>query len=260
MIAGTEKFAPYTPSASVLAVIRRLRERSLPNPLTGQELTRLSISEGLANRTLRALSFLGLIDEEGHRTATFERLGKASSNEYPELLGEIIKESYKDVFTIIDPANATDIEINDAFRLYEPHAQRSRMISLFRGLCQEAGLIAGEPPQSVKRSRITTSKSTSQSNGAKRTKPEPKDTLFESVPDEVSTPQADQPVKVKPITSTEEYVIMQGVLNKLPFAEKAWTQAQRAKWLKAVAANVDMLFELKDPPAEIEMEEDMYGP
>src|ERR1700730_9244810 len=113
MITGTEKFAPYAPSTSVLAVIRRLRDRSLPNPLTAQELTRLSISEGLANRTLRALSFLGLIDEEGHRTIAFERLGKASSNEYPELLGEVIKEAYTDVFTIIDPANATDIQIND---------------------------------------------------------------------------------------------------------------------------------------------------
>ena len=53
---------------------------------------------------------------------------------------------------------------------------------------------------------------------------------------------------------------MEGVLSKLPFAEKAWTQAQRAKWLKAVAANVDMLFELKDSPTEVEMEEDMYRP
>ncbi len=260
MITDTEKFAPYAPSPSVLSVIRRLRERSLPDPLTAQELTRMSISEGLTNRTLRALSFLGLIDEEGHRTPTFERLGKASSNEYPELLGEVIKEAYKEVFTIIDPADATDIEIDNAFRLYEPRAQRGRMITLFRGLCQEAGLMSGEPPQSVKRSRMATPKPTSQSNGARRPKSEPKDAEFESVPDEVSTSQASQPVKAKPITSTEEYVIMQGVLSKLPFAEKAWTQAQRAKWLKAVAANVDMLFELKDPPTEIEMEEDMYRP
>jgi hypothetical protein len=260
MMTGTEKFAPYAPSASVLIVVRRLRERSLPNPLTAQELTRLSISEGLANRTLRALSFLGLIDEEGHRTATFERLGKASSNEYPELLGEILKEAYKDVFTIIDPAEATDIQINDAFRLYEPHAQRSRMINLFRGLCQEAGLMAGEPPQSVKRSRITTSKPMSQSNGVKRPKPEPKDTEFESVPYQVSIPQASQPVTATPITSTPEYVIMHGVLNKLPFTEKRWTQAEREKWLKAIAANVDMLFELKDPQTDMGMEEDIYRP
>lgn len=81
MIKGTEKFAPYAPSPSVLSVIRRLRERSLPDPLTAQELTRMSISEGLTNRTLRSLSFLDLIDKEGHRTPIFERLGKASSNE-----------------------------------------------------------------------------------------------------------------------------------------------------------------------------------
>lgn len=255
----TEKFAPYSPSASVLAVIRRFRERSLPNPLTAQELTRLSISEGLANRTLRALAFLGLIDEEGHRTATFERLGKASSNEYPELLSEIIKEAYRDVFTIIDPANATDIEINDAFRLYEPHAQRNRMINLFRGLCQEAGLIAGEPPQSIKRSRIAAIKSTSQSNGAtRRAKPEPKDSPFEPEPEQVSTPQASQLDTATSLMSTQEYVIMHGVLKKLPFDKRVWTQAEREKWLKAVAAIVDMLFELQDPQIGIMDEEVLY--
>lgn len=248
-----EKFAPYSPPATVLAVIRRLRERSLPNLLSPQELTRLGISESLANRTLRALSFLDLIDEEGHRTATFERLGKASSTEYPELLGEIIKEVYSDVFTIIDPATATDIEINDAFRLYGPQAQRSRMITLFRGLCQEAQLMTGEPPQSIKRAKITTAKSTAQSNGARTTtKPEPKDTPFMPEPERVSATQTNRSGTVVPEVSTPEYAMMHGVLNKLPFSTKKWTQAEREKWLKAVAAMVDMLFELQDPQAGVE--------
>jgi Family of unknown function (DUF5343) len=208
----------------------------LPNPLTAQELPRLGIPESLANRTLRALSFLGLLDEEGHRTATFERLGKASSNEYPELLSEIIKEAYKDVFTIIDPAEATDIEINDAFRHYEPHAQRSRMIVLFRGLCQEAGLVSGEPPQSLKRPRTPTSKPVSQSNGAK--KPQPK-SEFASHAEPYQVPI--QPI-IQPM-SNQEFALLQGVISKLPM-EKKWTQRQRDKWLQAFTANVDLLIDV----------------
>jgi len=92
--------------------------------------------------------------EEGHRTQTFDRLGRVSTSEYAEVFGEIIKEAYSDVFTIIDPAEATDIEINDAFRYYQPQAQRGRMITLFRGLCQEVGLINGGPPETRKRDAI----------------------------------------------------------------------------------------------------------
>jgi hypothetical protein len=137
------------------------------------------------------------------------------------------------------------------------------MIILFKGLCREAGLIPGGHPETVRElvaKKKMLGKSSPSANGARRPQSEPKDTLFEAEPEYVSTSQASQSNPVTPITSTEEYAIMLGVLRKLPFADNAWTQAQREKWLKAVAANVDMLFELKDPRTGVGMEEDMYRP
>lgn len=79
-------------------------------------------------------------------------------------------------------------------------------------------------------------------------------------PVQVSTPQANQSDAATSIVSTQEYVIMHGILKKLPFAKKAWTQAEREKWLKAVAAMVDMLFELQDPQTGTGMEDNLYHP
>ena len=256
-----EKTVPYAPYANVLTIIRHVRERGWKEPGTSKSITTLGVPEGNATRTMQALRFLKLLDEEGYLTEPFKLLSNAPSDEYPGLLEQILRNAYPVVFNALTPATATDQQYVNAFRLYQPKAQRSRMMILFKGLCREAGLIPGGAPEMLTRPRVTANKpgkSPTSSNGARRPKFELEDTEFESELDEESTPQASQPIKVKPITSTEEYVIMQGVLSKLPFAEKAWTQAQRAKWLKAVAANVDMLFELKDPPTEAEMEEDMY--
>jgi len=258
-----EKTVPYAPYANVLTIIRHARERDLKEPVTSRSITTLGVPEGNATRTIQALRFLNLLDEEGYLTETFKLLSNAPSDEYPGLLEQILRNAYPVVFNALTPATATDQQYVNAFRLYQPKAQRSRMIILFKGLCREAGLIPGGAPEMSNRPRVTTNKSGKSSpsaNGARRPQSEPKDTLFEEEPEHVSTSQAGQPEKVTPITSTEEYAIMLGVLRKLPFADKAWTQAQREKWLKAVAANVDMLFELKDPQTGVRTEEDMNRP
>jgi hypothetical protein len=264
MAPNTGNLAPYAPLANVVGLIRRRREKGLPEILNTDKLTQLGIPDGNISRTLQALRFLNLIDEEGRQLASFNRLATAKENEYPNVLADIIRSAYHDAFAIIgtNPNDVTDRELVDAFRVYQPETQRNRMIILFRGLCQEAGLLAGGPPETRTRKRTGTSgkPSSPYSNGAKKPQPEPKDTVFESEPYQVSTQQASQSETVTPITSTEEYAIMQGVLRKLPFAKRAWTQTQREKWLKAVAANVDMLFELEDPDTGVGMDEDMYRP
>src|SRR5258707_12403866 len=118
-----ERGAPYAPANSVLLVIHRFRHRGLADPLTPSELVRVGVSEGNATRTLAALKFLDLVNIEGKRTENFERLRRASSAEYPELLADILRDAYGDAFQIIDPASASDIDINDAFRHYRPQAQ-----------------------------------------------------------------------------------------------------------------------------------------
>lgn len=243
MAIETEKSAPYAPAGNVLSIIRRLRERSLPEILTQQELTRVGIAEGNASRVLRTLHFLGLIDEEGRRTQMFDRLGRAPSSEYPELLGQILKDAYSDVFTIVDPADATDIEINDAFRHYEPQAQRSRMISLFKGLCQEAEIMAGEPPEiSNRRRALVPNKLSTPGHSKSPSKPQPKIDLPMSSPAE----PAEVLYKERSGNQGQEYVLLQGVLGQLPLAKRKWTQARRNRWIQAITANVDLLIDVVD--------------
>jgi Family of unknown function (DUF5343) len=263
MATTSDKMAPYAPLANVIGLIRRRRDRGLPEILNADKLAQLGIPEGNISRTLQALRLLDLIDEEGRQTTSFNRLGIAKGDEYPVVLADILRRAYHDVFAVIgdNPNDATDFEIDDAFRGYQPESQRNRIVLLFRGLCQEAGLIAGGPPETHMRSRATppNKQSSSQSNGAKKPPSEPKEAPFGPDTDDVSNQKTGHSDTETPIMSTPEYAIMKGVLSRLPFGKK-WTQAERKKWLRAVAANVDMLFELEDPDTGLEMEEDIFRP
>lgn len=244
MVTDTGKQTPYAALAPVIALIRRRRERSLPDPLNTEKLIQLGISEGNISRVLQTLRFLNLIDEEGYQTEGFNRIARAKEQEYPDILAEIIKGAYHDVFNIIgdDLNQVTDIELNDAFRLCQPESQRNRMIILFRGLCQEAGLIAGGPPETHMRSRTTGKPSPSQTNGAKKTLPksEPSQPLQSAITHPVSH-HSTQP----------DFVLLQNLIKQLPSTGK-WTQARRDKWIKAVEANVDVLIDIVDYEEEDE--------
>ena len=247
---------PYAPYSSVLTIIRHVRERNLKEPVTSQLITTIGVSEGNAARTISALRFLKLLDEEGYISPSFRSIENATDEQYPEMLSETLHEAYDHVFTTLDPATASDQQFKNAFLYYQPKTQRLRMIMLFKGLAREAGIISGGAPEVVHRPHVVhskSSKSSAASNGAKKQK----DSGFQSELYQASTQLASHSESTISITSTQEYVIMYGVLNKLPFATKVWTRAERDKWLKAVTANVEMLFELEDPITGVGMEEDM---
>jgi hypothetical protein len=255
--------APYAPAENVLAVIRRFREKGLPEVLNAQELVRLSLPEGNATRTLRALRFLGLLDTDGRRTPIFDRLGRATTAEYPQLLGEILREAYKDVFIIVDPADTTATELDDAFRNYEPQAQRERMVRLFIGLCREANLAPGgplEPGHRVK-TGINGKSAVTQSNrrtrlAASKNKVENDKTDNPSLNAGTKTQLAfpwDEPPKVLS-TLGEGYFLLTGLLRQLP-SERQWSQTRREQWLAAFTAMLDLMIEVVDPKGQLQPEE-----
>lgn len=226
------KNAPYAPFGCVIAVIKRLRERGLPEILTIQEIVRVGVSEGNASRTLQALRFLKLIDEEGYRTQIFDRLARVPTNEYSEVFGQIIREAYRDVFTIIDPADATDIAINDAFRYYHPQAQRARMVTLFKSLCQEVGLMDGGPPETRKRVKRVMSNKLSNIPFSRKEQSE-------------GIQKEDVSYLYANIFAKTDYALLLGLLQKLP-VEKKWTQEQRKRWLQAFTANIDLMIDVEN--------------
>jgi Family of unknown function (DUF5343) len=132
--------APYAPASAILALIRRHRERGLPTPINEDVLARCGITDSLISRTLAALVTLDLIDDQGNPTATFEGLRLAPEADYTQRIAQWLKGVYGDVLNFIDPATATDTMLEDAFRNHNPPGQRARMITLFTGLHEAAGI------------------------------------------------------------------------------------------------------------------------
>lgn len=130
--------AGYAPGKTITALIDRFRNAGLSFPLTIESLQRASVTASLAPRTLQTLKLLDLVDEQGRPTQQFEDLRRAPTAEFKSELIALLKSVYADVFEVVEPANATLEEIQDAFRSFTPQGQRDRMVSLFLNLLEYA--------------------------------------------------------------------------------------------------------------------------
>ena len=232
MVDETKQIAPYAPVDNVIGVIRRLRERGLPDTLTLGVLQSVGIPSGNAPRTLAALRFLGLVDDEGQWTEQMGRLARTTSDQYQSVLANIVRGAYEPIFAILDPDEDGVIALHDAFRQYEPQAQRARMITLFLGLCREAGIVAGGPPERFRRTRPQRQ----QGPGARPRIPAPGG----------GTPDQNDDGEALPTSPAgTDYRLLSALVQRLP-KDGSWTQAQRDRWLQAMTANVDLIVTVAD--------------
>lgn len=156
MLADDPQFMPYPPASKTVGVVGRIHAGTATTNLSIKQLTSFGVAEGNADRVQKALRFLGLIDAEANLTDLAMRLRKATSDEYQPLLAEIVQGAYAPVFVAYpDPAILTPIDLNNAFKLYDPAGQRANMIALFMALCREAGLA---PAEGVRHPRATGTK------------------------------------------------------------------------------------------------------
>lgn len=227
------RIAPYGRVEPTLKVIRHLRERGLADPITPAVLERIGTGGATASRSLHALRFLGLIDEGGHHTEALERLRRARSDEYPQLVAQVLRAAYEEVFAVVDPAESTIETLVDAFRAYEPAGQRERMVWLFLALCREAGLVAeGKAPRAQSPPRKM---STVRRGSSRQQSPRP-----ETIP--VEEPVA----SVRGQTTNPNYHLVTTLIDHLP-PDRKWTKAERERWLQAMASVLDLLVEVEDP-------------
>jgi len=139
----TDATAPAAGMVNILSVIRRYRLRDFPRRFSPDDLHHVGIPFIDVDRTMHALRLLDLIDAADGPTERFQKIQNVKSEEeYHEALQELLRDIYEPIFELVpDPANASDMKMRSAFREYEPPDERERMISLFRALCAEAGLI-----------------------------------------------------------------------------------------------------------------------
>jgi len=206
--------APYATSSGLLDIINRYRNRGMQTPINAEVLGRAGVSDSLISRTLQALVSLELITEDGIPTETFEGLRVAPETEYKQRLEEWLRSVYADVFGYVDPLQDDEVKIRDAFRTYRPMGQQQRMVSLFIGLCDAAGLRPEVSVQRKPKATVSRKKATSSSNS--RT---PKTRKKSNKSTDGGLPSA-----------------LEGLLQSLPNEGEGWTKDQQDTFIKTFEA------------------------
>ena len=233
-----DKSAPYAPAATVIDVLARHRDRGLPVPLSAEALGRIGVSDSLNSRVLYALNVLDLVDANGSPTPALEALRLAPEAEYKAKQEEWLKSAYADIFSIVDPAKDDETRIRDAFRNYQPVGQQSRMVTLFMGLCANAGMIAEKAtaprPSSGARPTSTTRSSSAPSRAARPAPPTSR--AGGGLRNAIAWPNAK-----KSSVSTPGGLppALAGLLESLPDAADGWTKDERTKFLTTFEAVLD---------------------
>jgi hypothetical protein len=131
---------PYASTGSILKVIEKHRQVGLQT-MSLQRLQQIGITEALAPRTLHSLTFLGFYGENGDVTPEFDALRRAPEHEFKPRLAALLREAYASILEVLDPETATVLDVENAFRGFEPTGQIPRMVQLFMGLMIYADLM-----------------------------------------------------------------------------------------------------------------------
>ncbi|MGD0780515.1 MAG: DUF5343 domain-containing protein [Dehalococcoidales bacterium] len=214
---------PYAPPSNVISVLQRLRSRNLPDRINTDYLRDSSIPDGTTSRTLFALRFLGLIDEGGLINESLKSIQKATDEEYKAILSGLIKEAYKEVFSVVDPSQDAQDKILNVFRRYTPASQRMRMVIFFLGMCREAGI----PTLDVPKARSMTERTT---------KSEP------NKPGARSLPSKDKGKTDRQTMLTGVNPALEGLIRTLPEPGEVLSEERRKQWLTMAEATLSFLY------------------
>lgn len=145
-LSAPETNRPYPPPSNVIAVLNRLRSRNLSERIDADYLRDAGVPEGTIHRVSFALRFLGLVENDAP-TKALRSITTSTDEEYRDILAGLIRDAYRELFEIVDPAQDSADRIVNVFRRYTPASQRERMVNFFLGMCREAGIPTLDAPR-----------------------------------------------------------------------------------------------------------------
>jgi hypothetical protein len=210
-------------------------------PVTQEVLIKSQVvSDSLAPRTMQALKLLDLLDEQGQPSVALDDLAKAPTTEFKDRLAALVRGAYAPIFSFVDPATDSPEAVRDAFRGYEPRGQQDRMVTLFYGLCEYAGLAA--PPKRAPAKPVSSGSNGTRKAPSARTsvkKPDTSASFTGQAPISTDAPPLDTPGLPAPL---------QGLLKDLEAIGPTWTKARRDQFLAVFTAVLDYSFPVHAEP------------
>jgi hypothetical protein len=194
-------------------------------------LARFGVSESLVPRTVQSLRLLELIEDDGNPTDALRTMAKAGSDELQERVAAHLRSVYSDVFALIDgaPASATPEALEKAFRSYTPAGQLARMVGLFVGLCEYAGLM---PPGKAS------------SNGAStRPRPvRPRPTRVRTQQDRGSGNAGGKGDETPEPAPASEHPAIKAFVNSLPVPGSEFPDENREEAIEYIRASFNLMY------------------
>lgn len=254
--------APYTAPKAVIDFIEAYRRRGLQVPFTAEVLVKAGVSDTLAPRTLTSLKLLGLVTENGQPTQQLADLRKAPEDEFKPRVAALIQDVYAEVFSYVDPVADPPERIRDGFRSYTPVGQQTRMVTLFLGLCEYAGLI---PPSPERKAGAAGGAATRRPNRTPRARTAKAETAPEQPPARPAettwlAPGGLMTPEVRfGVPAAGGHQLVQGLLRELPPVGARWPKAKLDAWLELQRAVFNVLYEITDAERPSQASHDQGG-
>jgi hypothetical protein len=221
---------PYPPASNVIGVLHRLRSRNLPERIDNDYLRDAGIPEGSMHRAAFALRFLSLVRDDAP-TPALRSIATSTDEEYRDILAGLVRDAYREVFEVLDPAQDSPDRITNFFRRYTPASQRERMVLFFLGMCREAGIPTMEAPRQRATNGAPASKSrapkpTTKPSGARRhPSPEPENRHDPGIGRSTGVPPA-----------------LELLIRSLPPEGTPMSAARREQWLTMAEATLAFVY------------------